>query len=150
MNKKEIEQLIHEYHWRIREVIRLEKILFGSYESPDRSVGVAQYGIEATLPKPNTNLKSHAELKALDARERRLIKRLSDFRDKVMKVEEMAHYLTDDKHLIILDCMMEGLSYRSIAEHLGVSTTKLWQMKNEMIEKIQKEQNEQNEHHQCV
>lgn len=47
MNKKEIEGLIYEYHWRKREVSRLINILYGTSDSY-RSVGIAQYGVEAT------------------------------------------------------------------------------------------------------
>lgn len=86
MNKKEIENLIYEYHWRKREVSRLINIIYGTSESY-RSVGISQYGVEATLPKPNTNLKSHAEMDAMDAmdaREKRLLNRLKHMQ--VMKI----------------------------------------------------------------
>src|SRR5690625_692374 len=143
MNKKEIESLIYEYHWRKREVSRLENILYGTSDSY-RSVGVAQYSVEATLPKPNTNLKSHAEMDAMDAREKRLLNRLKEYEEKVRTVEKMADYLTNDKHLIILDCMMEGMSYRSIAAHLGIGRTKIWEMKDEMLNTIITSQKGQN------
>jgi len=143
MNKKQIESLIYEYHWRKKEVARLEKVLFGT-NGINRSVGVAQYGIEATLPKPNINLKSEAEIKAMDAREERLLERYNKFKEKVDKVERMADFLTSDKHLIILDCMMEGMSYRSIAAHLGVGRTKIWEMKDEMLNTIITSQKGQN------
>lgn len=149
MDTKDIEKLIREYHWRKKEVKRLEDILF-SVKSSNRSVGVAQYGIEATLPKPNTNIKSHAEMDEMDAREKRLLKRYERFKSDVETVEKMADYLTNDKHLVILDCMMEGMSYRFIARHLSISETKLWQMRSEMIGIIQKEQKEQIEQYEHV
>ena len=147
MNTKGIERLIYEYHWRKKEVARIESILWGAGKAIFKSVGVAQYGVEATLPKPNTSLKSYAEMDYMDAREKRLLKRYEEYTEKVTAVEAMAEFLYNDKHLIILDCMMEGMSYRSIADHLGISTTKLWHMKCDMLNIIQKEQKE---HYQCV
>ena len=143
MNKKQIENLIYQYHWRKKEVNRLENILWG-HAGYSRSVGVAQYGIEATLPKPNTNLKSYAELEEMDQRELRQYKRLEKFRAIVYFIEGLEKHLTNDKHLIIFDCMLEGMSYRSIADHLQISRSKFNPIKDEMLnqlcQKIQKDQ----------
>ncbi|MEI3607084.1 hypothetical protein SPD48_15405 [Pseudogracilibacillus sp. SE30717A] len=70
---------------------------------------------------------------AMDAREKRLLNRLKEYEEKVRTVEQMADYLTNDKHLIILDCMMEGMSYRSISDHLGINRNKIRDMKNDVL-----------------
>lgn len=134
MNKKEIENLIYDYHWMKKEVDRLEKILWGS-PIPIRSAGVAQYGIEATLPK-GTYLKSYEELEQMDLREERLYKRWEKYRKKVIAIEMIAESIKDDKMLIIIDCMMEGMSYRAVAAHLGVSRNRLREMKEDMLSQI--------------
>lgn len=131
MNKKELESLIYSYHWRKREVNRLERILYGS-SVIERSVGVSRYGIEATLPK-GSPLKSHAELEQLDLRDQLLLKRYNKHIDKVLLVERIAEWLEDEIHQIIIDCMMEGMSYRSIAAHLGVNREKIRELKEEML-----------------
>jgi hypothetical protein len=135
MNKKQIEDLIYQYHWRKKEMDRLSNILWGSNRSY-KSVGVAQGGIESTLPKPNTNLKSIPEMDEMDARELRIYDRWTEYQVKVYAIEIMIDYLEDEQHKIILDCMMEGMSYRSIAAHLSVSRTKIGEMKNEMLRQI--------------
>lgn len=135
MNKKQVEDLIYQYHWRKKELDRISNILWGSNRH-SKSVGVAQYGIEATLPKPNTNLKSMAEMDDMDARDKRQYDRWVEFQSKVASIEMMIDYLEDEQHQIILDCMMEGMSYRSIADHLNVSRTKLGEMKNAMLSQI--------------
>lgn len=135
MNCNEIEKLIYDYHWLRKEVSRLEKIIFG-FSVPIKSIGVTQYGIEAAMPKGSL-LKSEAELEALDVRERRLYKRLNMYRKKVFAVEKIAElYLVDDQELTLMDCMMEGMSYRAIAAHLGLSREKVRALKNEMINHI--------------
>ncbi|GAQ18020.1 RNA polymerase sigma factor [Oceanobacillus picturae] len=129
------EDLIYQYHWRKKEMDRLNNILFGT-RSNMKSIGVAQYGVEATLPKPNTNIKSMAEMDAMDAREKRLYKRWMEYKDKVQGIELLGDYLEEEQHLIILDCMMEGMSYRSIADHLGVNRNKIRDMKEDMLSQL--------------
>lgn len=129
---KQIEGLIYEYHWRKKEMDRIENMLFGHRIPISKSVGVAQYGIEATLPH-GSKLKSYAEMEAMDRREERQYKRWESYRTTVCAIEVMADSLEDEQELIIIDCMMEGMSYRSIADHLGISRNKLGQIKNEML-----------------
>ncbi|WP_057760652.1 helix-turn-helix domain-containing protein [Cytobacillus praedii] len=132
MNCNEIEKLIYDYHWLRKEVSRLEKIVFG-FSVPIKSIGVTQYGVEASLPKGSL-LKSEAELAALDVREKRLYKRLNMYRKKVFAIEKIAElHLADDQELTLMDCMMEGMSYRAIAAHLGLSREKIRTLKNELI-----------------
>ncbi|MBB6451997.1 hypothetical protein HNQ94_000418 [Salirhabdus euzebyi] len=135
MNKKKIENLIYEYHWRKKEMDRLENILFGSTIPIRGSVGVSKYGIEATLPR-GTSLKSKAELEAMDKREERLYERWVEYREKVFAIELVVDKLDDEYHLIIIDCMMEGMSYRAIAAHLGYSRSKLRELKDDMLNQI--------------
>ncbi|WP_164219359.1 sigma-70 family RNA polymerase sigma factor [Virgibacillus sp. YIM 98842] len=133
MDVKEIENLIYQYHWRKREMDRIEGILWRSF-SKSPSVGlVSQYGVEATLPKPNTSIKSQAEMEAMDARERRLLNRWREYKQIVQSIESMGDCLQDPQQLIILDCMMEGMSYRSIADHLGINRNKIREMKENML-----------------
>jgi DNA-directed RNA polymerase specialized sigma24 family protein len=134
MNAKQVENLIYEYHWRRREVDRLENILFGS-SIPMKSWGVAQYGIEAAMPKGSSG-RSLLEIESMDLREQRLFNRLESFRDKVYAVEMIAGKVNEEQQLIIIDCMMEGMSYRAIAAHLGVSREKVRIEKNKMLSQI--------------
>lgn len=49
MNPKDIENLINSYHWMVKEVRRLQRVLYGSV-IPMKNWGVAQYGLEAAMP----------------------------------------------------------------------------------------------------
>lgn len=50
MNRKDIENLVNNYHWMVKEVYRLQKVLYGSTISM-KNWGVAQYGLEVAMPK---------------------------------------------------------------------------------------------------
>ncbi len=132
MNKHQLQELIYNYHWQIKEVDRISRIL-NNIDGP-QGAGTAQYGIEATLPKPNTKEKSKHEIDAMSRREKRLYERYMRFKENVEVVESLADYLENDFNQIILDCMMEGMSLRSIAAHLGISRYKVGELKDEMID----------------
>lgn len=145
MNKRQIEAVIYQYHWRYKELERIYQLLHGVTYS--QSVGVAQYGFEAVMPKGNTSLRSRAENDAMDYRERRQYERMMKFQSIVQFVESVEKYIKCDIQLVIYDCMLEGMSYRSIAAHLGMSTGKLHELKESMLNDLAgKSQNEQNEH----
>lgn len=119
MLKERIEHLLRDYHWMKKEVDRLQRIVYG-YATPMKSWGVAQYGIEATMPKGSRG-KSQAELKEMDLREERQYKRLKKYEEIVFAIEMAADLLEDEKDKVIYDCLLDGMSYRSIADHVGIS-----------------------------
>lgn len=131
MNKDQLQSLIYNYHWQIKEVERIARIL--NHIDAPKGAGTAQYGIEATLPKPNTSIKSKSEIDAMGRREKRLYERYLRYKDNVELVESLADHLDSDYKQIILDCMMEGMSLRSIGAHLGISRYKVGELKDDMI-----------------
>ncbi|WP_077623827.1 hypothetical protein [Sediminibacillus massiliensis] len=133
MNKKQVENLIYEYHWRKKELDRIEVIIWGRYSKSPSFGLVQQMGVEASLPKANTNIKSAAEIDAMEAREKRLYKRWLAYQEKVQAIELMVDYLEDEQQQIVLDCMMEGMSYRSIADHLSLNRNKIRELKEDML-----------------
>ena len=134
MNRKEIENLINSYHWMVKEVRRLQKVLYGSV-IPMKNWSVAQYGLESAMPKGSPG-KSQAELRQMDLREERLFKRLKDYEERVYAVELGAEKIKGEQHKVIYDCMMEGMSYRAIGLHLGISRETVRKMKDELISQL--------------
>jgi hypothetical protein len=132
---EQIEELLRDYHWMIREIVRLERCLYGSSFSKKRSWGVALYGDEAGMPKGSSG-KSQAELVAMDDREERLYKRIRKLVEKVQILELVSDDIHGEMHKVVYDCMLEGMSYRSIAKHLGVSRDKIRQIKDEIISQL--------------
>lgn len=65
----QISQLIRDYRWMKNEINRLQRIVYGN-TFPMKSWGVAQYGIDAAMPKSSKG-KSVAEMDAMDACGRR-------------------------------------------------------------------------------
>lgn len=131
---EKIEELLKDYCWMIREILRLQRNLYGGISS-DRSWGVAQYGLEAAMPKGSPG-KSQVELAAMDKREERIFKRIHELEERVKAVESAVESIQGEMHKVVYDCMLEGMSYRSIAKHLGVSRDKVRQIKDEIISQL--------------
>ncbi|MDC7770354.1 hypothetical protein POL88_15610 [Priestia megaterium] len=129
MIKWQVEEWIRDYNFMLKEIARLNRILntpeFGQQKL------TATYGDEAAIPKGSNGI-SQAELKQLDRREKRLYKYLAivEYLDKV--IDE----LEGDKQKVIYDCMLEGVSYTQIAEHLDCSRDTLRKVKEDIIVKV--------------
>lgn len=128
---REIESLIKDYYWMDREIHRLEGILYRG-RSSERSWGVAQYGLEAAMPKGSGGI-SKTELAAMDDKEEIIINRIKKLAKKVEAVEIASDNLKDEIHKTVLDCIMDRMSYRAIAKHLNVSRDRVKQIKDEII-----------------
>lgn len=99
MNRREIENLIISYHWMVKEVRRLQRVLYGS-TIPMKNWGVVQYGLEAAMPKGSPG-KSQAELRQMNMREERLFKRLKYYEERVYAVELGAEKIKGEQHKVI-------------------------------------------------
>lgn len=131
---EEIETLLRDYRWMVKEIDRLERSLYGS-RSSGKSWGVAQYGIEAAMPKGSGGI-SQVELTALDQREERMIKQIKKLSQKVEAIEQAAEHIEGEMHKVVFDCILEGMSYRAIADHLGVSRDKVRKVKIDIINQL--------------
>lgn len=120
---------IRDYNFMLREIARLNRLL----NTPDfgRQKLTSTYGIEASLPKGNGGI-SQAELRQMDIRERRLYK----YEMIIEFLETASKELDDEKQEIIYDCMLEGMSYSSIAIHIGCSRDTVREVKNVIIGNI--------------
>jgi len=114
-----IAELVRDYRMMKREIERLQRIIYGK-SVPMRSWGVAQYGIEATLPHGSSG-KSQAELRDMDIREQKQIMRLQEYQRKVFAIESAGDFLDKEILKIVYDCMLSGMTRQQIAVHLEIS-----------------------------
>lgn len=128
---EQIDKLLRSYPWMRKQVDFLQTQLYG-HSHPMRSWGVAQYGLEAAMPKGSGGI-SQAELKSMDIREERLYKRLARFEGNVYALEMAGDLIEDEKQKVIYDCLLEGMSYRSIAENVGITRNQAKEAKKAIL-----------------
>lgn len=129
-----ISQLVRDYRWMKNEINRLQRIVYGS-SIPMIKWGVAQYGIEAVMPKGSKG-KSHAEMDAMDIREKKQIQRLKNYESYVFALETAIDVLEDERQKIIYDCLLDEMTYRQIALHLAVSKDYVQKQKSDIVRQI--------------
>lgn len=100
----EIEEWIRDYKFMLREIKRLNRLL-NKVDFTSTKL-TATYGDEAGMPRVSAGV-SQAELRQMDRRERRIHK----YESIVHYLENAMEHIEEEKHRIVYDCMMEGMSY---------------------------------------
>lgn len=131
MTFNDMEQLIRDYRWMKNEVSRLQEIIHGC-QVPMGSWGVAQYGIDAAMPK-GSSIRSAREMEAMDLRDKRQLERLKKYESYVYAIEKAPDFLDGEKNKIVFDCMLDGMSYRKIGNHLEMSRDRVREVKDDII-----------------
>jgi len=126
------EEDIRSYHWMIREVDRLNAQIDKALTTfvPESSL-VAQYGVEATLPrgkgaKPTT-------LSISEEKHERQIQRVKSLENKIRNINTALEDLTDEKERTVLECILDGERMNIIAKHVGVSRTRLQEIRRKIV-----------------
>lgn len=135
MMKINFTELIRDYRMMKREIDRLQNIIYGR-PLPMRSWGVAQYGIEATMPRGSSG-KSDAELRDMDIREQKQIARLREYERRVYAIESASDFLDKEILKVVYDCMLSGLTRRQIAIHLEASVDSVDKLRSDVKSQIE-------------
>ena len=114
MNAKEVAEALKNYHWMINEIARSRGIL-----AEDWFRGIAQYGIEATLPKAS-GFSGDAIANEVIRRETKS-KRVMRLEAKVKHIQDRLYLLQDDMEKVVVDCLLDGMSVTAISKHMGLS-----------------------------
>lgn len=133
-NDLDVGYLVSNYRFWKKEIDRLERVLYG-YSTSMGSWGVAQYGLEAAMPK-GASIRSAEELKKMDIRERSQILRLERLKAYVYALEVAYDLISDEQLKTIYDCLLDGMTHRQIAEHLSSSKDYVRYKKQEVFSQI--------------
>lgn len=124
----EIENALRDYSWMIKEIQRLKDDL--------NSINIsmtAQYGIEAAMPKSGA-ISNPVEREVINKERKQ--KTLQKFEEKIKFIETHSSYITDDRQIAILNCMLDGMSIVAISQHMGFSEKKVYTLKDEIVRKL--------------
>jgi DNA-directed RNA polymerase specialized sigma subunit len=128
-NKHQIYGILKDYHWMVREIGRIDRQL-----STTDFAGVAQYGIEATMPTAQGVVGRALENEII--RRETKSKRLYDYIDKVNFMNENISKITDEREKVVLDCLLDGLSLTAVSKHLGFSRQLVTDIRDDIVNKL--------------
>lgn len=129
MTKMDIEQVLQDYHWMVREIERIRGTLLTAGDGL-----TAQYGDDSGMPKAKGGVSDpvHAEV----SRRERQWSRIGKLENKVRFIQERIEYISDERERTILDCMLDGMSFVRIAQHMRLSQTHIKRIKNGLIDRL--------------
>lgn len=122
---QEIESALRNYHWLIKEVVRLKYDL-GMIGNPSANKG--EIGPKMGRPfNPTLNEVIRREHKQ---------ETLEKFESKINYVERNTEIITNDRELTVLNCLLDGMNINNISRHMGYSKRTIYSIKESIIEKI--------------
>lgn len=127
MTKKEIEQILKDYHWMINEIKRQRKMLSDEVNGNF----TAQYGIEASLPK-GKGQNGDPIFQEVVRREKKS-KWIERLEQKVLYIQSRVDRITDERERAVLECILDGMSMKAISRHMGLSTRHIQRIKNSIV-----------------
>jgi len=130
MTRKEIEQILKDYHWMINSI----KIMRKSLQEAGEERLTAQYGDESALPKPKGTT-SDPVYRELLRREKRW-RKIEQYERKVKMIQDRIHVIQDEREFEVLNWLLDGKSYRWIAMHMGLSHSHIRRLKDSIVEKL--------------
>jgi hypothetical protein len=128
-NKFQIYGILKDYHWMLREIKRIDYEL-----SKTDFQGVAQYGVEATLPHAVGIVGRALENEIV--RRSKKSERLYEYVEKVNFINGRLGKVQDEKLKVTMDCMLDGMSMVQIGKHLGLSRRRVHELRDEIVNKL--------------
>jgi hypothetical protein len=129
------EEDLHSYHWMLREIERLKKELNEAIQALGPSSRLtAVYGDEAGMPK-GQGLKL-STMSISEKRFERQWQRFKKLEQKVERINQAADQITDDKERTVLECILDGVRMNMVARHVGISRTRLNEIKRLIVKKM--------------
>jgi helix-turn-helix protein len=128
-NKFQVYEIIDDYHWIIQVIKQSE----GELDNVTFN-GVAQYGIEASLPSGKGLVSMALENEVVRRNEQ--YKRLYEYIDKVNFINVNRHKVTDEKEKVVLDCLLDGDSLAAVTRHMGMGRKRIDKMRSDIVDKL--------------
>lgn len=129
VNKKEIENMLKNYAWMINSIKIMRKSLNDAGENL-----TAQYGEESAMPKGKGTTGDPIYRECL-RREKRFDK-IRRFEKKITEFQSLFYKITDERESEIFYWLLDGKSYRWIAEHMNLSHSHIQKLRTSIIEQL--------------
>lgn len=123
-------EILSNYHWMIKEVKRIEYLL-----EQTEFTGVAQYGIEATMPKPQGGITKDAMANEVARRDKKLSRKIRLI-EKIEFVQKRMERVQDEREKVVLDCLLDGMSINAISHHMGLTRRHINNLRQNIVKTL--------------
>lgn len=133
VKKYMLDQWLKDYHWMI-EQIRVGKMQDEVVKTIEyEGAKVANYGIEATLPKASGGTSDPVSYEA-SRRTQFYVKRVLRYVWKVKEIQERASNVIGEREIFVLHHLLDGYSMRKIAEKMNVSEATVRRIRERILD----------------
>jgi len=126
MNKKEIEQALRDYKWMINEIKRQRELM--GYKGGNLVAHIDD------MPKGKGTTGDPVAQEVI--RRDKASRWVQKLEEKVLFIQQRIHIITDPKEKAVLECMLDGLSMKAIGQHMGLSRSHIYNIKESIIEQF--------------
>lgn len=124
-----VKDAIYNYNWMVRAIAELDEQL-----AEGVSGLTACYGSDAAMPKGKGKITNRVHADA--AKRERDIRRLQRYRRNIDEINRAMEQMEDEKHLLILECMIDGWSNKKISLLLGIAEGTFYEWRREAIAEL--------------
>ncbi|MBB5148189.1 helix-turn-helix transcriptional regulator [Ureibacillus thermosphaericus] len=128
ITKEKLDQWIKDYRWMINTVEQLQM------EYRYNGAKIAQYGIEATLPKASGQTSDVVFTEVV--RRNKHLKRINEYICKIQEVQKRVDKVTEPREAEVLYWLLEGKSMRWIGQHMALSHVTIKNIKENILESM--------------
>lgn len=129
MNKKEIAKILRDYHWMINEIARQRRMML----DVDQSI-TGQYGIEGSMPHAKGSTSDPVAQEAI--RRLKKTKWIEKLEQQVLYIQQRIHLIIDEREKAVLECLLDGMSIRAIARHMGFSDSHVYGIRDSIVDRF--------------
>lgn len=137
VTKEDLLQWIKNYHWMVATIEEARKPVAKVDNNSYIGAKIAKYGIEATLPRISG---SNSDPVFTEVHRRLYLynKRIEDFESKVTEVQKRIPYVNGDREVEVLHRLLDGYSIRAIGQHMRLSSTTIFRIRNNILSQMMK------------
>lgn len=128
ITKEKLDQWIKDYRWMINTVEQLQM------EYRYNGAKIAQYGIEATLPKASGQTSDVVFTEVV--RRNKHLKRINEYIFKIQEVQKRVDKVKEPRETEVLFWLLEGKSMRWIGKHMELSHTNIQNIREVILERM--------------
>lgn len=137
VTKENLLQWIEDYSWMIESIEEARQPVAKIDNNSYIGAKTAMYGIEATLPKASGGTSDPVFIEV----QRRVYasnKRIREYEIKVAEVQKRIPFVHGDREIEVLHRLLNGNSMRAIGKHMGLSSTTIARVRNNILYQMAK------------
>ncbi|NOG26657.1 LuxR C-terminal-related transcriptional regulator [Lysinibacillus fusiformis] len=135
--KEDLLQWIENYRWMVETIEEAKQPVAKMNNNSYIRAKTAMYGLEATLPKASGGT-SDPVFTEVQRRVYSLNFRIKQYEQKIAEVQKHIPFVEGDREVEVLHRLLDGDSMRAIGKHMGLSSTTIFRVRNNILSQMMK------------